>query len=227
MQSSTEIGIAQKLSYAPKRGAVLKRWNRELHYYVGLYLLFFVWLFSFTGLLLNHSQWKFAEFWDSRHQSSEERDILSAPPGNDLDQARDIMRQLDIRGEIEWTTLREDTNRFEFRVSRPGLIYETKADFSRQKASVQRIELNKWGVVRILHTFTGVRAEDSRNTRDWWLTSVWAWTMDAVAAGLIFMVLSSYYMWYELPQKRRGGVVALLLGIVSCGLFCVGLRWLY
>jgi hypothetical protein len=32
-------------------------WNRRLHYYLGLYLLFFSWLFVFTGLLLNHPRW--------------------------------------------------------------------------------------------------------------------------------------------------------------------------
>jgi len=35
-------------------GAVLEAWNRRLHYYLGLYFLLFLWLFSFTGLLLNH-----------------------------------------------------------------------------------------------------------------------------------------------------------------------------
>src|SRR5262245_57781806 len=47
-------------------------WNRKLHYYAGLYLLLFLWLFAFTGLLLNHS-WQFAEFWPQRKQSTVER----------------------------------------------------------------------------------------------------------------------------------------------------------
>ena len=50
--------------------------------------------------------------------------------------------------------------------------------------------------------------------------------MDAVAVGLAMMVLSSYIMWYRLKPKRRGGVVALLLGFLSCGVFVSGLRWL-
>ena len=227
MRSSSDQAPAGQLSPTPQRGEGIKRWNRKLHYYLGLYLLFFVWLFSFTGLLLNHSQWKFAEFWDSRRQSSDERDISKPSPGSDLAQARDLMRQLGIRGEIEWTAAQNDGNRLNFRVSRPGHIHEIKADFTRNKASVQRIDLNTWGVMRILHSFTGVRMDDSRNGRDWVLTWVWAWTMDAVAAGLIVMVLSSYYMWYELRQKRKVGLTVLLLGFLSCGLFCVGLRWFY
>jgi hypothetical protein len=206
---------------------VLRRWNRRFHYYLGLYLLFFVWLFSFSGLLLNHSQWKFAEFWDSRQQTTDERDIVPLPAGGDLAQARDLMRQLGLRGEIEWTATRKDPSRFDFRVSRPGLIYEIKADFKKAKAEIQRMKLNHWGVIRILHTFTGVRMDDPRDGRDWILTTVWAWAMDAVSAGLILMVLSSYVMWYELPRKRQLGAVVLALGLLSCGLFCFGLRWLY
>jgi len=40
-----------------KAAAVLEAWNRRLHYYLGLYFLLFIWLFSFTGLLLNHPRW--------------------------------------------------------------------------------------------------------------------------------------------------------------------------
>ena len=39
-------------------------WNRKLHLTtLGLYFLLFLWLFTFTGLLLNLSSWTFAEFW--------------------------------------------------------------------------------------------------------------------------------------------------------------------
>ena len=225
MPSSTDSTAPESASPPARRDSLFRRWNRKLHYYLGLYLLLFVWLFSLTGLLLNHSQWKFAEFWENRRQSSVESGIVTPPAGGDLAQARDLMRQLAIRGEIDWTTTRKDSDTLEFRVSRPGRIYEIKADLAGKKASVKRIELNGWGVMRILHTFTGVRADDSRNSRDWALTSAWAWTMDAVAAGLILMVFSSCCMWLELPQKRKLGTVVLLLGFACCGLFCFGLRW--
>jgi hypothetical protein len=225
MRLSTETDAVATPS--GKRGAFLARWNRKLHYYLGLYLLLFVWLFAFSGLLLNHSSWKFAEFWDSRQQTSLERDIAVPASEGDLAQARDLMRQLEIRGEIEWTRTGQDADRLDFRVSRPGHIFEIQTDLARKKASVRRIDLNAWGVIRLLHNFTGVRLDDSRNSRDWFLTSSWAWTMDAVAVGLILMVLSSLYMWCELRQKRLSGLVALALGVLSSALFCVGLRWFY
>lgn len=98
---------------------------------------------------------------------------------------------------------------------------------SRQRATVQRIELNGWGVVRILHTFTWLRLDDPQNGRDWIVTWARVGAMDATAVALVLMVLSSLIIWLETPQKRKRGAVALSLGLLSCGLFCLGLRWLY
>ena len=226
MRSSTDKIAPEKKSSSGSLAETARRWNRKLHYYLGLFTLLFVWLFSFTGLLLNH-QWKYAEFWDSRQQSTSEREIITPAPGSDLEQAREILRQLGLRGEIEWTATRGDANRFDFRVSRPGHIVEVQTDLARNRATVKRIDLNLWGVMRVLHSFTGVRMDDSRNERDWILTFVWALAMDAVAIALILMVLSSLWMWFELRSRRLWGTIVLLAGALSCALFCVGLRWLY
>ncbi len=99
-------------------------------------------------------------------------------------------------------------------------------DIARVQGLLQRTEVNAWGVMHVLHTFTGMSAASPRNQRDWILTTVWAISMDAVAAGLIFMVFSSYIMWYRLKAKRVGGTIALALGFVICGAFVAGLGWL-
>jgi len=227
MPSSTEHTPEPGERLPGKIKEVLSAWNRRLHYFVGFYFLLFIWLFCLSGLLLNHSTWKFAEFWETRKQTHIEHEIVVPPPGSDLVQARDILRQLGLTGEIDWTVTRPDTNRFEFRASRPGQILDLKTDLSRKVTTVQRIDLNGWGVLRILHTFTGVRLDDSRNTRDWIVTTIWALAMDALAVGLIFLAISSVVLWWERPQRRLAGGIALLLGLLSCGLFCFGLRWWY
>ena len=199
-------------------------WNRRIHYYLGLYLLFFTWLFVFTGLLLNHPRWEFAEFWPNRLQTTTQHEIQMPAGATEVERARDLMRQLGIVGEIQWPA--QQSGPFAFQVSRPGLIVDVKADLERGRATVQRNQLNAWGVMHLLHTFTGAPAGDQRNRRDWMVTTVWAMSMDAVAAGLIVMVFSSYIMWYRLKPKRRGGIVALVLGCISCGAILVGLKWL-
>ena len=201
-------------------------WNRRLHFYIGLYLLLFVWLFAFTGLLLNHPKWTFAEFWPTRKQTTFERQIKRPPAGSDLAQAQDILNQLGLTGEIEWTSARPNSRSLDFRTSRPGHIFEIKTDLDGERANVQRIDVNAWGVMHILHTFTGVRVGDARNQRDWLLTRIWAFSMDAVAVGLLVMVFGSYYMWLRLPRKRAWGLVALVFGWITCALFVVGFRLL-
>jgi hypothetical protein len=211
-----------------RRGAVdsFLVWNRRVHFYLGLYLLFFTWLFAFTGLLLNHPRWQFAQFWPNRIQNTTEHTLESVTAVADIDRARDVIRQLGITGEIQWPATQPVNGPFTFQVNRPGLSVEVKADLRAGHATVQRTQLNAWGVMHVLHTFTGVPAADSRNRRDWTLTTVWALSMDAVAAGLIVMVFGSYVMWFRLKAKRLGGVVALTLGFLSCCAFLGAFRWL-
>ena len=210
------------------RGAVdtVLVWNRRVHYYLGLFLLFFIWLFAFTGLLLNHPRWQFAQFWPNRIQSTTEHTIAAVTAANDTDRARDVMRQLGVAGELQWPATQPANGPFTFQVNRPGLNVDVKADRQAGRATVQRTQLNAWGVMHILHTFTGAPAADSRNRRDWTLTTLWALSMDAVAGGLIVIVLGSYVMWFRLRAKRLGGIVALALGFISCGAFIGALRWL-
>lgn len=204
-----------------------ERWNTRLHYLLGLLLLFFVWLFAVTGLLLNHSQWKFTEFWENRRQTKFEGDIVAPASAGELARAREVMQQLGLRGEIEWTATGNNPRRLDFRVTRPGHVFDIKTDLAARKASVQRIDLNAWGVMRILHTFTGVRIEDARNQRDWVLTTAWALAMDVLAVGLILMVGTGYFIWFARRQKRLSGAIVLVMGTLICGVFCVGLRWGY
>ena len=229
MPSATEPEVPAKAKNGARLWAGFERWNRKLHFYSGLFLIFFLWLFAFTGLILNHPTWTFHEHWKNRKETNYERAIKAPAPDatGDLAQAQDIMRQLDIEGDILWTTTRTDAGQLEFQVRRPGHFFFIKANWTHGNATVRQADVNLWGVMKILHTFTGNVADDSRNGRDWALTYVWAYSMDAVAAGLIFMVLSSVYMWLQLPEKRLPGAIALGLGSLSCGLFCVGLRWLF
>ena len=217
----------------PKSGARLwsgfERWNRKLHFYSGLFLIFFLWLFAFSGLLLNHPKWTFHEHWKNRNETNYERPIKPPAPDatGDLAQAQDIMKQLGIKGDILWTTTRIDPGLLEFQVRRPGYFFFIKANWTQGSATVRQADVNLWGVMKVLHAFTGNVADDPRNSRDWALTYVWAYSMDVVAVGLIFMVLSSLYMWLQLPPKRLPGAIVLGLGSLVCGLFCVGLRWFF
>ena len=229
MSSAAEPPVAASSSNSTRLRVGFERWNRKLHFYSGLFLIFFLWLFAFTGLLLNHPTWTFHDYWSNRKQTSYERAIKAPAPDatGDLAQAQDIMKQLSIEGDILWTTTRTDASQLDFQVRRPGHFFFIKANWTQGSATVRQADVNLWGVMKVLHVFDGNVADDPRNGRDWALTTLWAYSMDAVAAGLIFMILSSVYMWLQLPAKRRLGAIVLGLGTLSCGLFCLGLRWLF
>ncbi len=204
---------------------LIESWNRRLHFYVGLVLLPFVGLFALTGLSLNHPEWSFTEFWTNRHETNFQRPIQPAVESTNLEKAQDMMRQLGISGQVQGITTYPASGHFDFSVVRPGRIISIRTDLNRGVASVNWIQTNGWGVMHMLHTFSGVRADDPSQQRNWVLTTLWSLSMDAVASGLAFMALSSLWMWYRLRTKRRLGMVVLLAGVLSCGFFVVGLRW--
>jgi hypothetical protein len=205
------------------RSARIRIVTRKLHNYLGLYLLLFVWLFSVSGLVLNHSKWSVAQFWKARQETASQRAFRSPPGSGDLATAADLMGQFGIVGEVGETRRSPDGRHFDFQVVRPGRVFRVQARLDSAHATVTEIRLNPWGVMDALHKFTGVKMDDPALTRDWILTRIWSLAMDALAVGLVVLVLSGLYLWYRLPGRRRLGVSALLLGIICCAFFVYGL----
>jgi hypothetical protein len=202
--------------------ATVERWNRRLHFYLGLFFLLFVWLFSLTGLLLNHGRWQMAQAANERREARSEMAIRPLDGATDLERAREVMRQLHLTGEIEWPSTPQQAGRLEFGVSRPTEAAHVRIDLTQNRVFLQHFENSRLAAVRIFHTFSGSRVNASGTQRDWLLTTIWVLSMDALAGALIVMVLGSYYMWYRLKAKRRLGAVALAAGLLSCGIFLTG-----
>jgi hypothetical protein len=199
----------------------VERWNRKLHFYLGLYFLFFLWLFSLTGLMLNHGTWQVSTAANERRETRYER-ALPAPAGSsDLERARDVMRQLDLAGEIDLPS--QPQGRLQFTVSRPSGSTQVRLDLQTRLATVQHFEQSHLGRFRTLHTFSGSRYNQPESRRDWILTTVWVLAMDAVALGLVVIVLGSYYMWWRLKRSHWLGWVALGVGFAACAWFVGGL----
>ena len=197
----------------------LELWNRRVHYYLGLYFLFFLWLFLLTGLLLNHGQWAIARAANLRTQSSYERDIDSVHGDTADARARDVLRQLELTGEIEWPAGPARPDVLDFNVARPTDASQVHVDLATGHVRVQHFRNSGLAAFRIFHTFSGSRYNAPETSRDWPLTTVWVIAMDGLAAGLIVMVLGSYYMWYKFKTKRTLGVVVLAAGYLCCALF--------
>ena len=203
----------------PSPARLLEVWNRKLHYYLGLYFLFFLWLFSATGLMLNHQQW-FRDLYERREHSYEA--TIESPVGpTTLALTRDVMRQLKLRGEIDWPAA-QPPNHLDFSVSRPNGSAQVRVDLNARKAYVKEFQNGSLNSFQIFHTFSGSRFTQPASGRDWIVTTLWVWAMDALAAGLVVMVFGSYYMWWRLKKKRVLGFAVLAGGVASCGIFVVG-----
>jgi hypothetical protein len=198
----------------------LELWNRKLHYYLGLYFLFFLWLFSLTGLMLNHQQW-FRNLYE-RTETKYNREIQGPTGDTRLEQTRDVMRQLNLSGEIDWPAT-QPVGHIDFNVSRPNGAAQVRVDINAKTAYVRAFTNGHLHAFQIFHTFSGSRYTQPASQRDWPMTSVWVFAMDALAAGLIVMVLGSYYMWWRLKKRKTLGVAALAAGFTICGMFVAGL----
>jgi Uncharacterized protein conserved in bacteria len=204
----------------PSYAKAFEVWNRKLHYYLGLYFLFFLWLFSATGLMLNHQQW----FGDLYRRAETAYDTpIETPDGDTLAaRTRDLMRQLGLQGEIDWPAT-QPVWHIDFNVSRPNGAAQVRVDLTAKQAYVREFRNRPLHAFQIFHTFSGSRFNQPASERDWMVTSVWVFAMDALALGLVVMVLGSYYMWWQLKKKRTLGAFALAAGLVTCGAFVAGI----
>jgi hypothetical protein len=205
----------------PRLLKTITLWNQKLHVYIGLYLLVFAWLFAFSGLILNHSRWQFPQFWDSRQETTVEATVRMPSASDDVAKARDMMGQLGLSGEIDDISAKPDG--FEFRVSKPQQIVTVAINPASGKAVVTQIRWNAWGVVNALHHLTGVHGDNAALTRNHPATWLWSVFVDAVSVGLLLLVMGGIYLWFQRKESRVGGLVALLLGLLCCGLFVFGL----
>jgi hypothetical protein len=200
--------------------STLKKWNRKLHIYLGLYLLLFIWLFSVSGLMMNHTAW-FANR-PARSQAEYTATVLSE--GTDIAKARDVMEQLGMTGEILLRGPQKE-GFFHFGVIRPNKRVFVNIDLQTGVAKLNHVELSMAGTLGDLHTFTGVRRiwREEPSIRDWLPTQMWSHCIDGICVGLILLTGSSLYMGWQRKDQRRGYIASLLLGAVTSSFFLWGL----
>lgn len=199
-------------------------WNRKLHIHVGLFLLLFIWLFSFSGLLLNNSQWKFFSFWDEREETKTVTAIRLPLQADSAAILQQVMQQLQLRGEVSNVKLTADS--VDFRVSAPGRGHNLHVDFKKGTVAQTQFRFNWWGKLRTLHTFNGIDKNNLDRRPNWLVSNIWRFSMDGIALGLIFLCVSSYVMWYRVRKDYRWGPLVLALGFAGAIYFVYLIRLL-
>ena len=208
----------------PRQPASIKKWNRRIHIWIGLYMLLFLWVLAVSGLFMNHPGW----FNAQPLRTSVDQTVMMPKAGTDLEKATDIMDQLGISGEV---LIRGNApeGQFNFTCVRPNLRQFVSVDLVTFDATLQLVDLHLVGTLGDLHTFTGVRGiyREPNSVRDWLPTRIWSFGMDAVAIGVILMVLTSLCMgWQRFKAHPVGSLVSFALGAILTVYFIWGLAWL-
>lgn len=207
--------------FSPRAMRWIDLWNQRLHSYIGLFLLLFLWLFAFSGLVLNHSKWQFTNFWPQRQESTTQASVRIPTAGTDLARAHDYMGQLGLTGEIDQITSK--TEHFDFRLGKPGHIVNVAVDLTSGQASIKTIRVNTWGIMNSLHHLTGIHADNPALNRNRMATCIWSLALDATAAGMLLLVFGGLWIWIRRRESHWPGLIALLLGLTACGFFVFAL----
>jgi hypothetical protein len=201
---------------------ILIYWNRKLHIYIGLFLILFILLFSFSGLLFNHNDWEFASFWKERKEKEISIPVTIPVKLDSTILLQSFMKQLDISGEVNNVKLTGE--KVSFRVYKPGIIHDITVNFTERRAFRKEMKYNFWGKIRTLHTFNGSNKAFPSAQPNWLITRIWRITMDLVATGLIFLCISSWIMWYKVRKNYSYGFLVLVSGIGIAMFFVFLLR---
>lgn len=190
--------------------------NRKLHIYLGLFIIFFVWLFFVTGLIMNHTKWKVRNFYEKRIEETISFNVSDRIIHGNHDRVNTIKNYLNIEGEV--SNIRIKVGNVGFRVSSPGLVQEVNVD-SAGRGSMKVLKYNFWGKLHTLHLFNGMDKNDPGQRPDWIVTKLWRIMMDLTAIILIILSLGSWIMWYKVRRDYKAGYIFLAAGIIIAGYY--------
>lgn len=192
-----------------QRSKGLANLNRRVHIHLGLFLLLFICLFSFSGLLMNNGGWEISKFWEQREESKTVFPI-TRPESKESDAiVESVISQLKIEGEI--SNLKTWPDSLHFTVSIPGHVRNLRVDYGAMVCTQNEIKLNWSGKIQGLHNFNGLNRGKNLQP-NWQITALWRLAMDGIAIGLILLCVSSWIIWYRRKSIQTWGWVVLISG---------------
>jgi hypothetical protein len=130
-----------------------------------------------------------------------------------VEQARLILREVGVSGEIGPIQFSSQEGRLTIPVSRPGYECVIKVTLPVGSASIQERKTGFWDSLIYLHKMPGPHLANIRG--NWPVLRVWACLSDGTAWMLIFLSVSGIYLWTALRTERRVGVLLILAGASS------------
>lgn len=139
--------------------------------------------------------------------------VEATEEASSLELARQILRQVDVSGEIMFISRQSEENRLVIPVERPGQRITVHADLVPRTAEIEQEDTGVWDGLLFLHTMPGPHVADIRG--NWLFTALWVWLTDATVYLLLFVSASGVYLWTTLRAERRNGWIYLGAGASS------------
>lgn len=179
--------------------------TRDLHLYLGLFLSPLILLFAISTLGLNH-RWHQAEPASPPTTAAVE---INGTVGS-VDQARDILRQLRVTGEIDYVRHNPKSERLSIPVTKPGVATRVEVDLRTRRATIEVQEQGLVGALAYLHRMPG--PHNVRFRGNWTYMRWWSAVTDFAVYGTLLLTVSGLYLWWMLRAERRTGWVMLGAG---------------
>ncbi len=199
---------------------------KEIHFHTGLFISPFILIFSISALILNHHFIDWQEDWQEWYFSADPKVDKSvkfnfpAPDKTDIDYAKDILKQINISGEIAGVF--RDSIQMYMPVTKPGHRISIKADLTSGIAYIHSEQTNLWKKLIWLHKMPGPHNANIRG--NWVSTKIWGSLVDLFVICLLFSSITGFVLWYFFKQERTIGLIALFIGFISIALLIIGLK---
>ncbi|NOY36306.1 MAG: hypothetical protein GXO83_01875 [Chlorobi bacterium] len=198
---------------------------KDIHLHTGLFISPFIIVFSISALILNHNFIDWQEDWQEWYFSVDDkvdktvRFNLPAPDKKEIDFAKDIIKQINISGEI--ANVFRDSIRMYIPVTKPGYRISIKADLISGTAYIHSKQTNLWKKLNWLHKMPGPHNANIRG--NWIFTKSWNYLVDFSVILLFLSSITGIILWYYLKNERNIGLIALFIGFLSVASLVIGL----
>lgn len=191
----------------------LSLWMRDLHLYAGLFASPFILIFAVSTILLNHA-------WKTWTRAAVEKTTapVEIPAGlksgaEGVPAAKQILRQVNVSGEIGFVRHQPQNNRLIIPVFKPGQRITIDVDLTTRTAAIERTGTDLWSTLIYLHRTPG--PHNAQAPRNWVFTQAWGWLADATIYLLLFLSASGVYLWALLKAERKIGLILIGTGVLS------------
>ena len=178
------------------------RWMRNAHLALGLSAFVMAALFFVSSLGFSY-----------REELASEPDVRTRSVAVPADQAPDprglaltLIRDHGLRGGFQGAP-RNDEERFDIRIGRPGTRYDVSYDRATGRADIVETRQGFLRTTMVLHHLHGLNHADVASI-------VWAVLGFLTALGMTLLGVSGVYLWFQTYSERRLGAAILTVGLL-------------